>query len=214
MDFKLFSGVAQQSHLPADPSSEPFELHATPGPDIWRTPACAGGRDDFNGPIYATPLSLNSFKSAKVTVSADFVASYSQGGLILFLPDSDPTTDAAGNTSLSSSPGTWVKAGIEHVDDELFASVAAGKPYSDWSLTRVGESTATFEMEKRNGSLWIYVTGSDGRRTPLRKLTWLFDMQSQNKIWVGVAACMPKGDGTTNGGSLAVRFRDFCINTE
>lgn len=214
MDFKLFSGVAQQSSLPADPFSKPFELHAVPGPDIWRTPACAGGRDDFNGPIYATPLSLSSFKSIKATVSADFVASYSQGGLILFLPDSDPKPDAAGNIRLSSSPGTWIKAGIEHVEDELFASVAAGKPYSDWSLTKLGESTATFEMEKINGSLWIYVTGPDGPRMPLRKLTWVFDMEPQSKVGVGVAACMPKGDGTTNGGSLSVSFRDFCIRTE
>jgi regulation of enolase protein 1 (concanavalin A-like superfamily) len=147
-------------------------------------------------------------------VSARFVASYSQGGLIFFLPKSDPTPDAQGQIRLSSSPGTWIKAGIEHVDNELFASVAAGKPYSDWSLTRLGENTATFEMEKTNGSLWIYVTASDGRRTPLRKLTWVFDMEPQSKIWVGVAACMPKGDGTTDGGSLAVKFRDFCINTE
>ena len=213
MNFKLFSSVAYQSLLPVDPSSECFDLHAVPGPDIWRTPACAGGRDDFNGPIYATPLHLNSFKSAKVTISADFVASYLQGGLILFFPDSDPSPDAAGKIHLSSSPGTWIKAGIEHVDGELFASVAAGKPYSDWSLTKLGESTATFEMEKINGSLWIYVTGSDGRRMPLRKLTWVFDMQPQNKIWVDVAACMPKGDGTTDGGSLSVSFRDFCIRT-
>ncbi|KAL4723049.1 hypothetical protein ACLX1H_010290 [Fusarium chlamydosporum] len=214
MEFKLFSGVAHQTPLPPDPFSEAFELHAVPGPDIWRTPTCAGGRNDFNGPIYATSLSLNSFKGARVTVSADFSASYSQGGLILFAPHSDPTLDVAEQIHLSSSPETWIKAGIEHVENELFASVAAGQPYSDWSLTRLGEDTATLEMEKVNGSLWIYVTDSGGRRTPLRKLTWVFDMEPQNKIWVGVAACMPKGDGTTDGGSLAVQFRDFCIRTE
>ncbi|CEI39840.1 hypothetical protein FVEN_g2118 [Fusarium venenatum] len=215
MNFTLFSGVSEQPRLPHDPSTESFELRAVAGPDIWRTPSCAGGRDDFNGPIYATPLALNSFKKAKVTVSANFHAPYSQGGLILFMPESDPTVDTDGQSSrLHVSPSTWIKAGIELVDDQHFASVAAGKPYSDWSLTRLGESTATFELKKTNGSLWVYVTGSDGQRTPLRKLTWVFDMKPQRDIWVGVAACMPKGDGTPNGGSLAVQFKDFSITTE
>ncbi|CAG1994719.1 unnamed protein product [Fusarium graminearum] len=215
MNFTLFSGTSEQPRLPQDPSAEPFELKAVAGPDIWRTPSSAGGRDDFNGPIYATPLSLDSFKRAQVTISANFQAPYSQGGLILFMPESDPTVDADGQSSrLHESPSTWIKAGIELVDDQLFASVAAGKPYSDWSLTRLGENTATFEMEKKNGSLWIYVVGSDGNRTPLRKLTWVFDMKPRRDVWVGVAACMPKGDGTANGGSFAVQFRDFGITTE
>ncbi|GKU08753.1 unnamed protein product, partial [Fusarium langsethiae] len=194
---------------------ESFELKAVAGPDIWRTPSCAGGRDDFNGPIYATPLAIDSFKKIKVTVSANFQAPYSQGGLIMFMPESDPTFDVDGRPSrLRTSPSTWIKAGIELVDDQLYAAVAAGKPYSDWSLTRLGEGTATFEMEKINGSLWVYVVGSDGKRTPLRKLTWVFDMKPERDIWVGVAACMPKGDGTSDGGSLAVQFRDFSVTTE
>ncbi|OBS18922.1 hypothetical protein FPOA_10647 [Fusarium poae] len=215
MNFTLFSGVSGQPRLPHEPSTESFELRAVAGPDIWQTPACAGGRDDFNGPIYATPLVLDSFKKAKVTISANFQAPYSQGGLILFMPEADPTVDIDEQSShLRASPTTWIKAGIELVDGQLFASVAAGKPYSDWSLTRLGESTATFELEQTNGSLWVYVTGSDGQRIPLRKLTWVFDMKPQWDVWVGVAACMPKGDGTPNGGSLAVQFRDFSVTTD
>jgi regulation of enolase protein 1 (concanavalin A-like superfamily) len=62
--------------------------------------------------------------------------------------------------------------------------------------------------------LWIYVTGSDGQRTPVRKLTWVFDIEREEDVWVGVAACMPKGDGSENGGSLKVQFSDFSITTE
>ncbi|KAI1055518.1 hypothetical protein LB506_011438 [Fusarium annulatum] len=206
MKFTLFSGVPSQPPLPENPQAEPFELIALPGPDIWRTPSCAGGRDDFNGPIYATPIPLASFKSAKVTISSDFPGNYSQGGLILFMPETES------QLRLEESPRTWIKAGIEKVDGEFFASVAAAKPYSDWSLVRLGESCATFEMEKAKGSLWIYVTGQDGRRTPVRKLTWVVDVAPENDIWIGVAACMPKGD--ESGGMLKVQFRDFSITTE
>ncbi|KAF4443175.1 hypothetical protein F53441_11484 [Fusarium austroafricanum] len=214
MEYTLFSGVSGQSRLPDDPSAEPFELHAKPGPDVWRTPSCAGGRDQFDGPIYATPMPLNSFKSAKVTLSSDFPAAYSQGGLILFMPESIPITKTDSQTNLQESPGTWIKAGIENIDGVMFASVAAAKPYSDWSLVKLNESTATFEMEKSKGSLWIYVTGSDGQRTPVRKLTWVVDTAPEKDVWVGVAACMPKPDGSENGGALKVQFRDFSITTE
>ncbi|KAF5627693.1 hypothetical protein F25303_10703 [Fusarium sp. NRRL 25303] len=214
MKFTLFSGVPSQPPLPENPQSEPFELIALPGPDIWRTPSCAGGRDDFNGPIYATPIPLASFKSAKVTISSDFPGNYSQGGLILFMPETIPITQADSQLRLEESPRTWIKAGIEKVDGEFFASVAAAKPYSDWSLVRLGESHATFELEKVKGSLWIYVTGQDGRRTPVRKLTWVVDVAPENDIWIGVAACMPKGDGSQSGGMLKVQFRDFSITTE
>lgn len=213
MGFTLFSGVPDQPALPVNPFSEPFSLAAVAGPDVWRTPACAGGRDEFNGPIYATPLALGSFKNAKVTISGDFDTPYSQGGLILFMPDS-PITNVAGRKSLEQSPDTWIKAGIERVDGQLFASVAAGKPYSDWSLVKLNQNCATFEMEKSKGSLWIYVTGSDGQRTPVRKLTWVFDIEREEDIWVGVTACMPKGDGSENGGALQVQFSDFSIKTE
>jgi regulation of enolase protein 1 (concanavalin A-like superfamily) len=210
MTFTLFSGTPGQSPLPANPQSEPFELVAIPGPDIWRTPSCAGGRDDFTGPTYATPLPLASFKSAKVTISSDFPGNYSQGGLILFMPETIPITQ----NGLEESPRIWIKAGIEKVDGEIFASVAAAKPYSDWSLVRLEDSWATFEMEKVKGSLWIYVTGRDGRRRPVRKLTWVVDVAPENDIWIGVAACMPKGDETESGGVLKVQFRDFSITTE
>ncbi|KAM0315043.1 hypothetical protein ACHAPQ_011668 [Fusarium lateritium] len=213
MNYSLFSGVPDQPDLPADPSSKPFTLAAVAGPDVWRTPTCAGGRDDFNGPIYATSLTLNSFKSAKVTISGDFKTAYSQGGLILFMPDC-PAADIAGKKTLNKSPDTWIKAGIERVDGQLFASVAAGKPYSDWSLVKLDQGRATFEMEKSKGSLWIYVTGPDGQRTPVRKLTWVFDTQRKEDIWVGVTACMPKGDGSENSGSLKVQFSDLSIKTE
>ncbi|EWY82890.1 hypothetical protein FOYG_14975 [Fusarium oxysporum NRRL 32931] len=214
MKFTLFSGVPSQPSLPENPLSESFELVALPGPDIWRTPSCAGGRDDFNGPIYATPIPLNSFKSAKVTISSDFPGNYSQGGLILFMPESIPTTQTDSQLRLEESPRTWIKAGIEKVDGEFFASVAAAKPYSDWSLVKLSESSATFEMEKAKGSLWIYVTGQDGKRTPVRKLTWVVDVAPENDIWIGVAACMPKGDESQSGGMLKVQFRDFSVSTE
>ncbi|KAF4435275.1 hypothetical protein FACUT_7304 [Fusarium acutatum] len=208
MKFTLTSGVPSQSPLPENPQSEPFELVALPGPDIWRTPSCAGGRDDFNGPIYATPIPLTSFKSAKVTISSDFPGNYSQGGLILFMPETDS------QLRLEESPRTWIKAGIEKVDGEFFASVAAARPYSDWSLVKLEESCATFEMEKVKGSLWIYFTGKNGRRMPVRKLTWVVDVAPENDIWIGVAACMPKGDESQGGGMLKVQFRDFSISTE
>ncbi|CAF3454314.1 unnamed protein product [Fusarium graminearum] len=141
---RCFSKAPDQFRLSADPLAEPFSLSAVTGPDVWRTPASAGGRNDFHSPIYATPIALNSFKSVKVAISGDF-----------------KTTDIAGNKGLEKLPGIWTKAGIELVDDQFFASVTAGRPYSDWSLVKLDQNRATFKMEKSKGSLWIYVAGSN-----------------------------------------------------
>ncbi|KAM0226987.1 hypothetical protein ACHAP5_012276, partial [Fusarium lateritium] len=98
------------------------------------------------------------------------------------MPDC-PAADIAGKKTLNKSPGTWNKGGIKRVGGQFFASVAAGKPYSDWSLVELNQTRASFEMEKSKGSLWIYVTGSDGQKTPVRKLTWVLDTHKEEDVW-------------------------------
>ncbi|KAJ0123650.1 hypothetical protein J7T55_012116 [Diaporthe amygdali] len=213
MDFTLFCGIPEQPVLPKDPSSDSFSLVSPAGSDIWRVPATAGGRDEFSGPIYATPLPLNSFRKASVTVSADFKTPYAQGGLVLLLPGTVRRSQNKDQTTFESSPQQWIKTGIEYENNAFFASVVAANPYADWSLAPIGVSKATFDMEKKHGALWIFVTTPGGQRIPLRELTWVFEEDDDREVWIGVAACMPKGDASGNGGKLSVHFEDFKVVT-
>lgn len=214
MTYTLINGAAGQSTLPKDPTSEgSFTLSALPGSDTWHVPKISGNRDDFNGPTYATSLPLSSFKKASVTVSANWASQYAQGGLTFFLPGSIETyTDSEGVTKFKSSPQVWIKTGIELEEGITFASVVAANPYSDWSLLPWKQDKAKIELERVKGSLWVYVTGQDGQRIPIRQLTWVFDQEEEKgDVWVGVFTAMPKPDGSADGGKLDVKFEDFTI---
>lgn len=214
-DFTLFSGTSHQQSLPKDAREEAFTLSSAAGSDIWRTVKAAGGRDDFNGPIYATKLRLKSFQHAKVTISADFQTPYAQGGLIIFSPGrSKITRSENGTTIFETSPEWWIKTGIEFDKDSLFASVVTANPSADWSLASLGTNKATFELERSHGALWIYVTKENGSRVPLREVTWVFENEDDGReVWIGVAACMPVAGNDSSGSDLNVSYEGFSLNT-
>ncbi|ETS77201.1 hypothetical protein PFICI_11075 [Pestalotiopsis fici W106-1] len=215
-DFTLFSGTSSQPPLPKDTQEQTFTLSATAGSDIWRTVKAAGGRDDFNGPIYATKVPLKSFQHAAATISADFQTPYAQGGLIIFFPGRSAiiTQNEDGTTVFETSPEWWIKTGIEFENGSLFASVVTANPSADWSLALLGTNKATFEVERSHGALWIYVTKQNEPRVPLREVTWVFENENDGReVWIGVAACMPVGEKDSGGGDLNVLYENFSLRT-
>lgn len=87
----------------SSPISSNVAVTAPPGTDIWRKPP---SRDSFNAPIRYRRVSLPAFKSAKVTVKADWKTLYDQGGLCLVLP-------GEGGVSGGEGRRRWIKTGIE-----------------------------------------------------------------------------------------------------
>jgi Protein of unknown function (DUF1349) len=90
-EFKFsLNDSSNQDSSTVDPPSSQLELHAAPGTDLWRKPPI----DSFNAPSITTCIKARSFKSAHVTVSADWTRLYDQGGLVLIWPR---TGDAVGS---------------------------------------------------------------------------------------------------------------------
>lgn len=86
MAFKLVNGsTSDSSTVTTDILSGSVQLHAPPLTDFWRKP----GRPSVNAtnaPTLVTKVDQKTFKSARVTVSADWSRLYDQAGLILLWP--------------------------------------------------------------------------------------------------------------------------------
>ena len=94
-------------------TGKPFTLLTPSDTDIWRKPP---SRDVFNAPHLLTSVHVSSFHRARVTVTADWVRQYDQGGL-LFLP---PQKGAF---------RPWIKSGIEFHDEEVDGSQVVDRSY-------------------------------------------------------------------------------------
>lgn len=180
--------------VPGDgsPPSE-FFLKAKSGTDIWAKPPST---IHFNAPILYQAVPLQSFKRARVTVSAAWENKYDQGGLVIVLHAANGETK-------------WVKTGIELTHGKPHLSVVTKDRWADWSLLQIpsGGNAATLELVREaDGSLWIYlVEGTE--KSPIREVTWVFQEADVEEFWVGVYAARP-----SNGGELSVNFRDLGID--
>ena len=192
------------------------DIYATPIPPTHHT---------FSAPIVYRQIHLSALKSARVTVTAPWTLQYDQGGLILVLPSSNnPSPDGQNATSESTHP-EWVKAGVEMYEGKPYLSVV-GKPrngWCDWSLSvippsSVGDSKVTLEMTKHRNALMIWCLGSDGEKTFVRKVPWVFLHEANPELgnkqefaYVGLYAARPDPSSEANGGKLDVHFTDFDI---
>lgn len=189
-------------NLPTAMKFQPITVHAGPKSDLWRKPPST---DVDNAPtvLISMPIKLHRFRSAKVTVSADWNTKYDQGGLALFIPDEDITK--------------WVKTGIEFVWGKPHISAVATSRWSDWSIVPLPESAGgkvTIQVERevkgndRVESLWIYIVNPEtGEKQGIREITWWFrhDIDGGNTepakdrcLLVGVYGArptVPEGEG-------------------
>ncbi|KAL2401516.1 hypothetical protein ABEF95_001089 [Exophiala dermatitidis] len=190
----------QQVHLNhAIPGLEKtFEITCSAGTDIWDKPPST---HSFNAPIIYQTTTVGSFKSARVTVSADWKDKYDQGGLCLVVQTADTTR--------------WVKTGIEFLNGEPNVSTVAKDRWSDWSLQPLSSDSvqrATIEIEHANdGSLWVWLMSTNSQKLPLREVTWWGDIGKDTKCWVGVYAAKPAPHGEKD--DLVVQFDGLSIRT-
>lgn len=175
--------------LPAE-----FSIKAHPSTDIWSKPP---DTQSFTAPILYQPVSLQSFKRARVAFNAQWKHKYDQGGLVIVLHNKDGSHK-------------WVKAGIELTHGRPHLSAVAKDNWADWSLLPVpsGGGAATLEMVREaDDSLWIYLV-EGVQKSPIREVTWIFQ-ETVQECWVGVYAARPG----TEGGELTVNFGHLIIES-
>lgn len=114
----------------------------------------------------------------------------------------------------------WVKAGIEFYDGKPMMSVVAADRWADWSLLpleagedeKEGKMTVVVEREREEdgefGSvLRVLKVGRDGKRTPIREVTWAFhDADEEAEMWVGMFGAKPTESEVEE---LVVRLEGF-----
>ncbi|KAL3476239.1 hypothetical protein BJX99DRAFT_143660 [Aspergillus californicus] len=170
-----------------------FTIKASPSTDVWAKPPST---ERFNAPILYKSIPLNTFKRARVAISADWSQQYDQGGLILVLNGADGSRK-------------WVKTGIELTHGNPHLSTVTRDRWADWSLLSVpsGGSGATLEIVREpDDSLWIYLVEGVSK-APIREVTWVF-AEDVVDCWVGVYAARPSSEG----GDLVVNFSSVVID--
>ncbi|KAJ5653641.1 hypothetical protein N7490_000644 [Penicillium lividum] len=190
-----FHIVNSSDSVPGTDAPPPeFSLTAPPATDIWSKPPSTNA---FNAPILYQSVSLQSFKRARVAVSAQWTQKYDQGGLVIVLNKVDGSQK-------------WVKTGIELTHNKTHISVVAKDHWADWSLLPVpsGGNSATLELVRElDNSLWIYLV-EGVLKQPIREVTWIFEEENVQETWVGVYAARP----STEGGDLMVNFGHLVID--
>ena len=187
-----------------------FSLAADPGTDIWRKPPLTVS---FNAPILYTTIQLSNFKRARVTVRGDWKTLFDQGGLCLW----NYTKHQA------KEQWKWVKAGIEFFDGKPHIGTVTCDTWADWSLTEFGGNEVTVEMERevekgeKTSSLWVYIVEAEGKKKPIREITWVFNPldgnEQENHYGVGAYAAKPTPDEDEKESRLEVSFNNFEIET-
>lgn len=148
-----------------------------------------------------------------MTVSANWVHQYDQGGLILVLPPS--SQDDSGKKQ------RWVKGGIEVMHGRKNIAVVATDRWSDCSVQPLPTgSSLTLEFErlfkgdKPQGALWVWAQVEGGERSPVREVTWVFEddlNRVERDMWIGVYAAKPYKESDAK--DLEVRFEGLTIET-
>ena len=176
-----------------------FEITVSPGTDIWDKPPST---HSFNAPIIYRTSTVGSFKSARVTVTAEWKDKYDQGGLFLGIQTVDKPR--------------WVKTGIEFFDGVPLVGTVAKDQWSDWSLrpllaeTLSIEGFAVVEIDNASdGSLWVWLVSEGGQRLPLREIAFWGDLAKDTEIWIGVYAAKPAPNGEK--GDLVVKFEGLDV---
>lgn len=181
-----------------------FQIKVGPKTDIWRVPS----RNDFTAPVMYRTVPTATFRSARLTVFADWERLYDQGGLIMVLPQKEDATEP--------TRAKWIKAGVEIVDGKPYMGVVATDRFSDFSVRPNQGRNLTLEFERKlkdgapQAALWIYaIEGVE--RTPVREVTWAFEEgdTADGQIWIGAYAARPNDEP----GELVVSFSDLKITT-
>ncbi|KAG8761023.1 hypothetical protein FRC14_000132 [Serendipita sp. 396] len=212
LHYVLSRGSSEDHSAPVDCQSSRFSLHAPPRTDLWRKSPV----EAFNIPSLTTKVQTGKFKSARVTVSAEWTRLYDQAGLVLLWPAEGKSLED------DEPPAAWVKTGIEFYDEQAnLSTVATPKTSSsDWSLIPLDSNTVTIEIEREHKledgpSLWIYLVTERGRKA-VREITWVFsEDRLLEDMLVGVYVARPTAlEGQVDDKEqLEAHFTDLWVKT-
>ncbi|RMZ78334.1 hypothetical protein DV738_g3882, partial [Chaetothyriales sp. CBS 135597] len=187
-DYK-YQSVNLAHPVPAD-LAQPFHVECPPGTDVWDKPPAT---HSFNAPIIYRAAPCSSFRSARVTVSAEWTHKYDQAGLIL--------------VAITTQGRKWIKTGIEFEHGHPNVSTVAKDRWADWSLSPLESGEATIELNVESGSVWVWLVKGQKRTTALREVTFWADLPQDAECWVGVYAARPSSQAEP----LTVNFHDLEI---
>lgn len=178
---------------PVPDTTKPFSIICPKGTDIYDKPPST---HRFDAPVIFTTTTAGSFTSATVSITADWAHKYDQGVLCMVI-------------NFKDGGRRWIKAGVEFVEGTPMISVVTKDRWADWSLRPLlveGSKGARVRMEDTgDGNLWIFVIGQDGKKHPVREVTWWGEIGADTEVLVGPAAAKP----STEGGDLIVNFKDL-----
>jgi uncharacterized protein len=148
--------------------------------DFWQRTAYGFVHDD--GHLLGTSFPAEG--AIEVTFRAQLEAQFDQAGLML-----------------RAAPDTWLKAGVELSDGQLFASVVATAGMSDWSVCPLPEHTAghalTFRASRKGDAVTVRYRIGEEQHWHLLRVAYL---PPQVELVAGPMCCSPTREG------LSVRF--------
>ncbi|WP_322746102.1 DUF1349 domain-containing protein [Nostoc sp. LEGE 06077] len=150
--------------------------------DFWRTTHYGFIRD--NGHFFYQTLSGDF--TAEVKITGQYQVLYDQAGLMVREDES-----------------TWLKCGIEYVDEVQNVSAVVTRDFSDWSVIELLLSPESLWLRVQRRKEAIEVQYSlNGQHYHLLRLAYLTPAQT---LQVGLMAASPQGDG------CRIVFEDFKI---
>lgn len=156
-----------------------------PKTDFWRHTHYGFVRD--SGHAYLREVEGNF--TAEVTFVGDYAAQYDQAGLMVRLDER-----------------SWLKTGVEWVDDQPLLSAVVTRDFSDWSVLPVpgGLSGGVRLRVKREGTAFtVHYALQDGAFELLR----LAYLPAETRVQVGPMCASPEGSG------FATRFSGFQLRS-
>lgn len=199
-----------------------FTIAAAPTTDIWRKPP---SHNAFSAPLsHISRGELSAFRRARLTTTLPPLRDlnlYDQAGLLLAITRPGAALEEA-------TDAQWLKTGIEVMFGEAWVSTVGCQRWADaslvpWSvLGDVGEGgpSATVEVERaeKGKAVWVYLWipgrgGAEGRRVPVRELTWWLAGEEDEgwEISVAAYAARPLRKEGAEGEALNVEFEEFDV---
>jgi uncharacterized protein len=158
-------------------------VEAAKGSDAWRTTSYGFVRDSAHALLTDLPDGM----ACEVSFRCDFDQLFDQAGVLVRIDER-----------------TWIKAGVEHSDGALQASVVATSGMSDWSVSPVPSwagREVTVRASRSGTAVTVRVRPGD---EPWRLLR-VTPMDPDSAAYAGPYCCAPERDG------LVVTFTGWWI---
>lgn len=153
-----------------------------PQTDFWRKTHYGFIRD--NGHFYYQTVTGDF--TAQVQITGQYQVLYDQAGLMV-----------------RENETTWLKCGIEFVEEVQHVSAVVTREFSDWSVVALPDPPATvwLRLQRRSEAIEIHYS-VDGTHYQMLRLAYLTEAAT---VQVGVMAASPQGNG------CAIAFEAFQI---